>query len=233
MRCASTPSSTCSILRTSGEPPFCGNTNVETIRAILDWPLEFKGSAWDNISEGAKDCIRSMIERDPEQRPEARDVLEHKCVMPSHVQEGQSCDGTCRWLQDAGIAPRQPLHNAILKKMEKFSQCNKLKRIALKLIAEMLPEKETEGLRTIFRKMDRDNDGWINLHELKSAMRDRGSVVLLHTNLPPLDVSLCIRLANTSSIMLSKTQIWNNVAPSAMRNLLLPIFKSATFPLHD
>lgn len=69
------------------------------------------------------------------------------------------------------------MDNAILKKMEKFSQMNKLKRIALKLIAGMLPEKETEGLRTIFDKMDKDHDGWISLHELKAAMREKGSTV--------------------------------------------------------
>lgn len=142
-----------------GEPPFCGHTNVETIRAILDWPLEFKGQAWGNVSEDAKDCIRWMLERDPDKRPEARDVLEHK------------------WLKDAGIAPRQPLHNAILKKMERFAQSNKLKRVALKLIAGMLPDKETEGLRTIFEKIDKDADGWISLHELKSAMREKGNVI--------------------------------------------------------
>lgn len=63
-----------------GEPPFCGHTNVETIRAILDWPLEFKGAIWETISEEAKDCIRWMLERDPSSRPEARDVLEHKSI---------------------------------------------------------------------------------------------------------------------------------------------------------
>ena len=64
--------------------------------------------------------------------------------------------------------------------MENFSQCNKLKRIALKLIAGMLPERETEGLKTIFDKMDKDGDGWINLDEMKTAMREKGSLV--HTS---------------------------------------------------
>ena len=82
-----------------------------------------------------------------------------------------------RWLKENGVTPRQPLPNAILKKMENFSQCNKLKRIALKLIAGMLPERETEGLKTIFDKMDQDGDGWINLDEMKSAMREKGSLV--------------------------------------------------------
>lgn len=62
----------------TGEPPFCGHTNLETIRAILDWPLEFKGAAWEHVSDDAKDCIRCMLERDPDKRPEARDVLAHQ-----------------------------------------------------------------------------------------------------------------------------------------------------------
>eukprot|EP00210_Caulerpa_lentillifera_P006099 g5827.t1 len=143
----------------SGEPPFGGNTNVETIRAILDWPLEFKGEPWANVSEDAKDCIKCMLERDPNKRPSAREVLNHK------------------WLKSSGVAPREPLDNAILKKMQKFSECNRLKRTALKLIASMLPEKEVEGLRTIFEKLDKDQDGWISLEEMKSAMKEKGAKV--------------------------------------------------------
>lgn len=50
-------------------------------------------------------------------------------------------------------------------------------RIALKLIASNLPEKETEGLRLIFEKLDKDNDGWINLEEMRSAMKESGNQV--------------------------------------------------------
>jgi len=70
------------VTMSKGEPPFRGHTNIETIRAILDWPLEFKGAAWDIVSEDARDCIRWMLDRDPSKRPEARDVLEHKYASP-------------------------------------------------------------------------------------------------------------------------------------------------------
>ena len=70
----------------TGEPPFCGHTNVETIRAILYWPLEFKGPLWENVSKDAKECIRYMLERDPEKRPKARDVLEHKFTSSCSIQ---------------------------------------------------------------------------------------------------------------------------------------------------
>lgn len=46
-----------------GEPPFQGNTNMETFRAILEWDLEFSGDIWDNISNAAKNCIKRMLER--------------------------------------------------------------------------------------------------------------------------------------------------------------------------
>jgi len=78
--------------------------------------------------------------------------------------------------------------------METFSKCNKLKRIALKLIAAMLPEKETEGLKTIFQKMDKDNDGWISLHELKSSMREKGAMVKPPT---PFLFEFCLRSGST------------------------------------
>lgn len=83
---------------------------METIRAILDSPLEFKSQVWSNVSEDAKDCIKCMLERNPDKRPTAREILNHK------------------WLRDSGVAPKEPLDNAILKKMQRFSECNRLKR---------------------------------------------------------------------------------------------------------
>lgn len=95
-----------------GEPPFAGNTNIETYRSILDCDLEtrFGFHPWPDISEAAKDCIRQMLTRDTSLRPNAREMLKH------------------RFLQVHGVAPRDPIDNAVLKKMMKFAKSNKLKR---------------------------------------------------------------------------------------------------------
>lgn len=65
----------------------------------------------------------------------------------------------------------------------RFNLRNAFCRIALKLIASNLPEKETEGLRLIFEKLDKDNDGWISLEEMKSAMKESGNQVNLKVKL--------------------------------------------------
>lgn len=85
---------------------------METYRSIIDGDLEERLLAppWPQISEGAKDCIRQMLTRDQHLRPNAREMLKHQ------------------FLQDHKFAPREPIDNAVLKKMMKFAKSNKLKR---------------------------------------------------------------------------------------------------------
>jgi serine/threonine protein kinase len=39
---------------------------------------------WDKISAEAKDCVQQMLLGDPEQRPSARQLLEHSWFKVSH-----------------------------------------------------------------------------------------------------------------------------------------------------
>lgn len=142
-----------------GEPPFHGRNNAETFQAILEWEVDFKFDPWPSISDAAKDCVRTMLERNPDKRPNAREVLQHK------------------WLAQEGVGSTQSLDNAVFTRMKDFIQCNKLKRLALKLIAAQLPEEETEGLRRIFKSIDADGNGTLTQDELKSALKRKGASV--------------------------------------------------------
>lgn len=139
-----------------GEPPFQGNTNMETFRAILDFEINFTFHPWPCVSDAAKNCITQMLTRDPEKRPTARQMLQHE------------------FLREHGAALRDPLGNAVLNKMMKFAKCNKLKRLAFTLIVGQLPKEETEGLRRIFNQIDEDGNGSITVEELKHAMERKG-----------------------------------------------------------
>ncbi|ONM17318.1 CPK5 (calmodulin-domain protein kinase 5) [Zea mays] len=54
---------------------------------------------------------------------------------------------------------------------------NKLKKMALRVIAESLSEEEIAGLKEMFQTMDTDNSGAITYDELKEGLRKYGSTL--------------------------------------------------------
>lgn len=70
-----------------------------------------------------------------------------------------------------GFAPGQALDPVILSRFKQFSKMNTLKKMARIVIAGMLLEEETAGLREIFLAMDMDKSGTITFDELKEGLR--------------------------------------------------------------
>ncbi|KAF2289584.1 hypothetical protein GH714_037300 [Hevea brasiliensis] len=119
--------------------------------------LDFISEPWPNISESAKDLIRRMLVRDPKKRMTAHEVLCHP------------------WVQVDGVAPDKPLDSAVLSRLKQFSAMNKIKRIAIRVIAESLSEEEIAGLKEMFKMIDTDNSGQITLEELKKGLERVGA----------------------------------------------------------
>ncbi|QCE01711.1 calcium-dependent protein kinase [Vigna unguiculata] len=59
--------------------------------------------------------------------------------------------------------------------MKQFRAMNKLKKLALKVIAENLSEEEIQGLKAMFTNMDTDNSGTITYEELRAGLQRLGS----------------------------------------------------------
>ncbi|CAH8274252.1 unnamed protein product [Arabidopsis lyrata] len=81
------------------------------------------------------------------------------------------------WICENGVAPDRALDPAVLSRLKQFSAMNKLKKMALKVIAESLSEEEIAGLREMFQAMDTDNSGAITFDELKAGLRKYGSTL--------------------------------------------------------
>ncbi|KAJ0731908.1 putative non-specific serine/threonine protein kinase [Helianthus annuus] len=75
------------------------------------------------------------------------------------------------WISVDGVAPDKPLDPAVLTRLTQFSAMNKLKKMALKVIASKLSEEEIAGLKQMFKMMDTDNSGYITFEELKDGMK--------------------------------------------------------------
>ncbi|KAF8405795.1 hypothetical protein HHK36_007872 [Tetracentron sinense] len=141
----------------SGVPPFWAETESGIFKQILQGQIDFESEPWPAISESAKDLIRKMLDRNPKKRLTAHDVLCHP------------------WIVDDKVAPDKPLDSAVLSRMKQFSAMNKLKKMALRVIAESLSEEEIGGLKELFKMIDTDNSGTITFEELKNGLEKVGS----------------------------------------------------------
>ncbi|TVU14899.1 hypothetical protein EJB05_38396 [Eragrostis curvula] len=141
-----------------GSPPFWAETEKGIFDAILVGQLDLQSAPWPSISESAKDLIRKMLNRDPQRRITAAQALEHP------------------WLKEGG-APDRPIDSAVLSRMKQFKAMNKLKQLALKVIAENLSPEEIKGLKQMFNNMDTDKSGTITVEELKDGLRKLGSKI--------------------------------------------------------
>ncbi|KAE8682245.1 Calcium-dependent protein kinase 4 [Hibiscus syriacus] len=141
----------------SGVPPFWAETDSGIFRQILHGKVDHVSEPWPSISDSAKDLLMRMLERDPQKRISAHEVLCHP------------------WIVDDRVAPDKPLDSAVLSRLKKFSAMNKLKNMALRVIAERLSEEEIGGLKELFKMIDTDNSGTITYQELKDGLKKVGS----------------------------------------------------------
>ncbi|XP_076940172.1 calcium-dependent protein kinase 20-like [Bidens hawaiensis] len=140
-----------------GVPPFWDETESGIFDQVLKGDLDFSSEPWPDISESAKDLVRRMLVRDPKRRLTAPEVLRHP------------------WVQADGVAPDKPLDSAVLSRLKQFSAMNKIKKIAIRVIAESLSEEEIAGLKQMFKMIDSDGSGQITLQELKKGLEKVGA----------------------------------------------------------
>ncbi|XP_004136537.1 calcium-dependent protein kinase 20 [Cucumis sativus] len=141
----------------SGVPPFWDETEQGIFEQVLKGELDFISEPWPSISGEAKELVRRMLVRDPKKRLTAHEVLCHP------------------WVKSDGVAPDKPLDSAVLSRLNQFSAMNRLKKIAIRVIAESLSEEEIAGLKEMFKMIDTDNSGQITLEELKHGLERVGA----------------------------------------------------------
>ncbi|KAJ7971358.1 Calcium-dependent protein kinase [Quillaja saponaria] len=138
-------------------PHFGMKRSKEYLSMVLKGELDFVSEPWPSISESAKDLVQRMLVRDPKKRLTAHEVLCHP------------------WVQVDGVAPDKPLDSAVLTRLKQFSAMNKLKRIAIRVIAESLSEEEIAGLKEMFKMIDTDSSGQITFEELRNGLERVGA----------------------------------------------------------
>ncbi|XP_051210560.1 calcium-dependent protein kinase 1 [Lolium perenne] len=143
----------------SGVPPFWAENEDGIFDAVLKGHIDFSSEPWPSISNGAKDLVKRMLKQDPRERLTAAEILNHP------------------WIREDGEAPDKPLDITVISRMKQFRAMNKLKKVALKIVAESLSEEEIMGLREMFKSLDTDNSGTITLEELRAGLPKLGTKI--------------------------------------------------------
>ncbi|XP_031271941.1 calcium-dependent protein kinase 7-like [Pistacia vera] len=155
-----------------GVPPFWAETEQGVAQAIIRSVIDFKRDPWPKVSDNAKDLVKKMLNPDPKERLTAEQVLEHT------------------WIQNAKKAPNVPLGETVKARLKQFSVMNKLKKRALRVVAEHLSVEEAAGIKEAFEMMDTSKRGKINLEELRVGLQKIGQ------NIPDADVQILMEAAD-------------------------------------
>jgi calcium-dependent protein kinase len=140
-----------------GVPPFWADNEQGIFENVSKAEFDLESEPWPNISESAKDLIRKMLNPSRVRRLKAHEVLSHP------------------WIHEEGVAPDKPMDSAVQSRLKQFSAMNKLKKLAIRVIAESMSEEEIVGLKEMFKTIDTDSSGAISFEELKEGLKKVGS----------------------------------------------------------
>ncbi len=143
-----------------GYPPFNGRDDEEIFLNIRRLNYSFPSPEWNNISNDAKDLLKSII-CDQFMRLNDEQVLNHI------------------WLKN--LAPNAKEGEKIqinINSFKNYSSSNKLKKAVLTFIASRLSEEEVKKLKENFQKIDTNGDGMLSLEEVKKAISQNKGISL-------------------------------------------------------
>ena len=124
-------------------------TNI--LAASVDWSHK---SRWRKVSEDAVDLVKCLLVKDPLQRMDVAQALEHKWLKPRNLKD-----------------PHPVLDRDSLRALRRYADTSRVRRAVLQLLAQELAPDETKDLRDVFLSLDKTGEGTISLGELKEAIR--------------------------------------------------------------
>jgi calcium-dependent protein kinase len=137
-----------------GYPPFRGD-NAKVLSKVKegrpDWSHRGR---WDLVAEDARDFVKRLLVKDPEDRSDAQTALAHPWLIRSAMKAELSY--ACGSLA--------------LTSMKRYAEGSKLRRAALEFLVQHLDAKECREVRKLFFSIDRNSKGWITAEELGNTV---------------------------------------------------------------
>ena len=130
----------------------------------------FTKAPWTTLSDSCVNFVEALLDPNPDTRPNAAAALKHP-FLQTH----------------AATLTEKRLHSTLsgktlltqektaLRRMTEFARMDALQKAAMMLIAHELHQDEIDELRTIFYRLDKDNDGEITWREMKEGFLELNS----------------------------------------------------------
>lgn len=138
-----------------GRPPFFGTTKDEVYNSIKNDTLSFKTNEWAKISDDAKEFIRLSLNKDPDQRSTAEDLLNHTWMLQEKMMQESNEEQLV----------------AVSANMHEFTQATNFQKTIVSILAGLKVQQEELGdLKQAFLTLDQNNDGTLSMQELQQGL---------------------------------------------------------------
>lgn len=139
-----------------GYPPFSGSTTSELLENVGKGKFSMKSQCWNNVSEPAKDLLKKMLEFEPSKRISAQEAIEHPWIINIKQKQITNID--------------KDYFSSVLKNIKDFNAKEKLQQATIAYIVHFIyNSQEIEGLKKVFKYLDKNGDGRLTYGELRSG----------------------------------------------------------------
>mmetsp|Transcript_5066 Transcript_5066/g.9087 ORF Transcript_5066/g.9087 Transcript_5066/m.9087 type:complete len:919 (+) Transcript_5066:104-2860(+) len=140
-------------LMLAGAPPFNSDNELELMKSVKKGKWSFKpAKLWKGVSDNAKELISSMLSKEVDERLTAEQVQRND------------------WCNSEDLNANAHIDESTLSQMRTFVAQNRLKKVALQIIARQVSDDTIEKLRGLFLSVDTDNSGSLTVQEMDEAL---------------------------------------------------------------
>jgi calcium-dependent protein kinase len=145
----------------AGYMPFRGGADMgeeQLARQIRSGKYKWRPEVWAGISANAHIFVLSLLSLDPKKRMTASQALQHS------------------WIRRRETVQQDRIHSSVLNALTDFSKASSFRKACMAVMALSLNSDDQAKVRDAFLKMDRNQDGMINLIEFREVLRGRLSI---------------------------------------------------------
>lgn len=138
----------------SGYLPFYGDNKAEVFNKINAGKFSFKHKEFEAVSNEAKELIKKMLQKDPDDRISGTDALKDPWFLKFKKHQELSKED-------------EQLDKEVLNRLRKYRGVSHLKKACMNMLVKMLDTNEIENLREMFLKLDTNGTGWLTMGQLQ------------------------------------------------------------------
>lgn len=167
-----------------GSPPFYGKNEREIFNKVKMGNYTFSQNIWKEISNNAKDLIKSLLESDHNNRPSAEKAMNHpwfKQFPDDPMTEVNSSDYERdsflekiekKKSKKESIVNEFSAYKDVLLNLKNFRAKQKLQQATLYfMVQQLLSSDEVKEIRDIFTKFDENKDGRLTKQEILKGFK--------------------------------------------------------------